>query len=459
MKKITNNKKGAKMRKFILPLLVAGAVAITASQAFAAGAVVKGEFSESHAFKDALGAGDPVATMTPENPYVSGVQTIDGGNHYKTTDFVENGRHGFQLRSSVLKSMAGEVAGFKADDAVGFVTGDNPFAPGGMVGLTEWPMEVPQYTAPCPEWVDGDTNIKTPGDCEANAFATDPQTDINDNTWDGVVLDDLYQAVGAVDVFKGIRTTGPNAGVFTEERRALDQNLDILFYLGKRGTIVDHINKDGVGPDTLVTLQTGEGADIKGNKRHMNIDQTLDQDVTDWITTYHDTVEVAGQRDETMGIYGKLTQLYQNAGRVSSTSGCASGGVLGQDQGGLNASVDCSGVVYYGDGVNNDGNTTGWEAAALRIEQQQKAELDPWAAFIVDQWIVSDVFDWHHRGDSNTTDYKADKEEGFGIKQSYSSWFRDGDHHDWDISHTYDSGHGSTAGTVAAGNHNEHPDP
>lgn len=449
MKKITNNKKGAKMRKFILPLLVAGAVAITASQAFASGAVVKGQFTENHAYKSAFGAGT-TTTLVAENPFQGPNTVINGGNHYKATDFVENGRHGFQLSSAILKSMASEASGFKADDAVGFVTGSNPFAPGGMVGLTEIPYDVPGYTAPCPEWVDGDNNIKTPGDCEANNFATDPQTEIDSTTWDGVVLDDLYQAVGAVDMFEGVRSYN---GYATDENRALDQNLDILFYLGKRGSITI---MNGATPSTV--LQTGEGLGT-GNKRHMNIDQTLDQDVTDWMTSFNGITIADANRDETMGIYGKLTQVFQNAGTVSSQSGCASAGIAGMDD--SSATNNCIGVEYQGVGD--------WEAAALRIETQQQsavgqamsgaAKVADWAAFIVDQWVVSDVWDWHHRGDSDSVTYDADKERGFGVQQSYSGWFRDGDNRDWAISHTYDTGHGSTAGTVSANENHQHPDP
>ena len=149
-----------------------------------------------------------------------------------------------------------------------------------------------------------------------------------------------------------------------------------------------------------------------------------------------------------MGIYGKLTQLYQNAGIVSSQNGCGSAGNFEADNSGTD---NCAGLTYEGAAWRvemGNSNTTMSGAATVR----------DWSAFIVDQWVVSDVWDWHHRGDSDTA-YDSDKERGFGIQQSYSGWFRDGDNVDWAISHTYDTGHGSTAGTVADNPTHLHPDP
>src|SRR4030065_2627722 len=95
------------MRKLIIPLLIAGGIAFTAASAMATANTFNGDFNEEHSLVDGFKA-----------------------NHYKSTDVVEHGRHGFQLDSAILKLVAGDTEGYKADDAWGYVTGSNPFVAG-----------------------------------------------------------------------------------------------------------------------------------------------------------------------------------------------------------------------------------------------------------------------------------------------------------------------------------------
>src|SRR3990172_4523935 len=97
MTHLTINKKGAKMRKIIMPFLIAGVVAFTASASMA------GTFTE-------------VTVM---------------GNHYKTTDVMETGHATWQLSSITLKSLANGK--YDGDGSYGYVSGKNPFQAGDMV--------------------------------------------------------------------------------------------------------------------------------------------------------------------------------------------------------------------------------------------------------------------------------------------------------------------------------------
>ncbi|MBI5407209.1 MAG: hypothetical protein HZA18_05885 [Nitrospirae bacterium] len=425
------------MRKIMISLLTAGAVALVAGQAIAGLTNVKGEFTENHAYKGNF-IGGTTTTLATEV----------GGNHYKKTDFVENGSHGWQLSSAILKSVAGDTEGFKADDSYGFITGKNPF---GSIGLldTDFPIGAPAYTAPCPKFVGTSTNASTDPSagpqwtCQANTYATDPQTEDNANEWDGTVLDELYQTVGAQDSRLDHAFTEPGENLVDDEIRSLDQNLSILFYNGQRGEI-------NLGATTILQA----GGDYKSSTRHFNIDQTLDQDVADYAviwTSSASNTHFKGPKDETMGIYGKLTQIFQLAAPVSSHEGCASGGAYKQSD----SKTTTAACTSYVSDTGNTGSAVG--------EGVHGFPTDNLNAFIIDQWVVSDVWDWHHKADDDPTYMAAyggpDKFAGMGMKQGYSSWFRDGTSKDFNYKYGYQGGHGTIDKTVNLGTQASHPDP
>jgi len=380
------------MRRYVIPLLTAGAVALLAGQAMATDSVAGGSFTETH----------PLLTSSTPN-----------GDHYKITDFVETGRHGadaggFQLDSQILKNVANEVAGYKADDSWGYTTGSNPFTSGrvgGATGDTDMPLPAPAYTDPCPMWLWG----VNPGSCPANTYATDPQTEDNVSTVDGTVLDDLYQKVGADDSM----TVG-----FDQYTRTFDQWLDQLFYRGKRGTV-------NGGP--LPTVAEGDGNGT--TQVHFNIDDTLDQDIADYV---HET-----NTGEISGIYGKLTLLFQMAAQAYDING--SSGAVGCMSGGTDGQSD------NGPSLCPNSTKTGAEYA--------ETSVSPFASFNVDQWVVSDVWDWTNAGTP------GDKLQGSGMAQGYSSWFRDGSQKDWTYDYTYQGGHGAVNKSFDPGTNHQHIDP
>ncbi len=492
------------MRKNTIALLAAGALIFTSSVAMASESNLDTAFKEKH-YLDGIQQGATEVIVPDTNLEV-------GGNHYKKVDFVEVGRHGsgfggFQLNSRILKDQALEnedpltwaPGQLPADDSWGYTSGVTPFVSGnaggpgnntdpngdplgGGDGIQEI-MAAPAYTMPCPSFVTGDytdfdwndptnpVNGSNPGmlgDCPANVYATDPQTNHTNsdpNVWDGTVLDDIYQGVGAND------TSGTNAADASAalalygydglvgnggannkvHYRLFDQWLDQLFYNGKRGTIK---SADGV---TTLTVPT-----IDGITRVFNIDDTLDQDIADW----EDAAETSGE-NEIMGIYGKLTLLFQIAapagvdpitGLKGITAnldqvGCASLGSLDDDA--ENAS-QCTGNTFNDDGMAyaeewKDGTNT--QAAAL-------------SANVIDQWVVSDMWDIHpYRNDDATIDLATDKYRGDGVVQGYSTWFRDGSGKDFDYDYTYQGGHGDInktfeeCGGSNANECHEHPDP
>src|SRR3989304_6827144 len=140
------------MRKFIVPFLIAGVVALTASVSMA------GSFTEN---------------------------TVNG-NHYKSTDVIETGHHSWQLSSAVLKSLA--AGDFDGDGSYGFVTGKNPFTGGYFIDPwtatdisfddnTSFLMPAPLYSTPCGSVfvsVLGTIDLE-PGECLANTYPADPQ--------------------------------------------------------------------------------------------------------------------------------------------------------------------------------------------------------------------------------------------------------------------------------------------
>lgn len=408
------------MRKYILPLLVAGAVAFTATQAMATANTEMGEFTEEHA-TDKMG-----------NPT----------DHYKVTDVMEMGGHGkgvggFQLSSAILKSLA--AFDFEGDDSYGYVTGSNPFTQGAAGtgspgGETDEPMEVPEYTLPCPEWVASGPEGAKLGTCDANDYATDPQTEDPNGTWDGVVLDDLYQRIGSDGTSTSTFTEGSEVWS-VKKVRFIDQTLDALFYNGKRGIITL-----GTGP-----ALEGSGDGVVDSGRHFNIDQTLDQDLADYSHEYEGTT-VGAPLHETMGIFGKITQLFQLAAKASTlsysngastwtNSGCASGGAL--DESDSLTGNQCSGATATWDGAE-------W----AEYWEDQGDEL---STFLVDQWIVAEMYDWHPYNGSDAD--LSDKYAGRGVIQEYSSWFRDGANKDWTYSYTYPGGHGKIDKTVTGLDH------
>src|SRR3990172_5595014 len=200
MTHLTINKKGAKMRKFIMPFLIAGVVAFTASASMA------GTFTE--------------VTVS--------------GNHYKTTDVMETGHATWQLSSSILKSLAAVgIAGYKGDEAYGYATGANPFNTTNGYFIDPWNgtdnsfddntsflLVPPKYSTPCPSYMDMTTD--TPfvgGDCLANLYASDPQSEHASAGARGFdMLDDLYQAIGDDDSDD-------------EYTRNIAQDLDILVFV------------------------------------------------------------------------------------------------------------------------------------------------------------------------------------------------------------------------------------
>ncbi|MBI5192673.1 MAG: hypothetical protein HZA08_04415 [Nitrospirae bacterium] len=425
MKKITIKTKGEKMRKFILPLLVAGAVAFTAAQAMATSATRTASFEENHAYQNSY-VGGTVTTI--EN-------TTTPGNHYKKTDMLEQGRHGggsggYQISSSILKSVAMDsIPGWEAaDGSVGYTTNANPFQ-AGLVGITDYPLMAPRYTQPCPDW------FGPKGTCPANAYAVDPQTEPGSGNdaiaWDGIVLDDLYQAVGADDS----KTDTVSGGSIAN--RTFDQWLDQLF-----------LNGNAQGHNMTVMAGT---TDVTTYGRHFNIADTLDQDIADWSTSYHGTVGQSA-KDETTGIYGKLTMIFQLAGRVTGTQACASG--AGFTEGGAHrpgGNVQC-------DYAQADDTLTG--AHLGEGVGSFAARADGMTAWKLDQWVVSDVWDWVHKADGALVadPHAVDKNGGEGVAQGYSSWFNDGAGQKFDYIYNYDGSHGTIDKTFTKGDHT-HPDP
>ena len=131
MTHLTINKKGAKMRKFIMPFLIAGVVAFTASASMA------GMFTE---------------------------ETVNG-NHYKMTDVEEIGHDTWQLSSVTLKSLAMGI--YDGDESYGYTTGSNPFTQGYFIDPyngtdnsfddnTSFLFTAPAYSTPCPSYMDID---------------------------------------------------------------------------------------------------------------------------------------------------------------------------------------------------------------------------------------------------------------------------------------------------------------
>lgn len=395
------------MRKFVTPLLVAGVLAFTAATAMATANIEMGDFTEEH------------------------VQ----GDHYKVTNVMEAGAHGkgiggYQLDSAILKSLA--AFDFEGDDSYGYTTGANPFVAGlagGPGGETDEPLAAPAYTLPCPEWVSAGTK----GTCPANTNPIDPQTEDAVAIWDGVVLDDLYQAVGDEDTTFG--TFEETAGVTWSVKnvRFLDQTLDALFYGGKRGTV------------------TLGAATINLTRRHYDIDQTLDQDLADYFHEYEGTT-TGDPVHETMGIFGKLTQLFQLAGpeltvgEVMAIPGATT--VIGQPIGG--GQYGAEGCASYGSESPTDGCYAvidGEVMDGMGFNQLLAAKgIGDTHAHFIDQWIVSEMHDWHPY---NGTDPDLQgKYSGRGVKQEYSSWFRDGSEKDYNFSYAYPGGHGTIDKTV-----------
>lgn len=393
MKQITNKTiktKGAKMRKFILPILIAGVVAFSASQAMAALANTGSGFSEDTSL----------------------------GSHYKKMDVVESGAGNFQLSSAIIKTLGVTADG---DTSYGYTTG-NPFSGGyagaGTMGETDTVMTAPSYTTPCPNWF---TN------CEANTLATDPQTEDNKAVWDGIVLDDLFSATGQVDSYNDLTMID-----YTEYHKSLDQSLDAVFLNGKV-----------VGNGVAVSIGTPSvAATAVSGVRYFNIDQTLDQDVADWATVYAGSDNTAA-KDETMGIYGKLTQAFQIAGEVSSEKGCASKGA-GNTLGTTSAGSLCAPFATAVPGPD-----TGYHGVDAGADNGTATDMFAWQNM---QYLVSDVYDWAHKGDT-------DKEGGNGIKQNYSAFFQDGPGKAFNYSKDISGNHGSVNLANTGNTNHTHPDP
>ncbi|MCC7201486.1 MAG: hypothetical protein IT393_02325 [Nitrospirae bacterium] len=382
------------MRKFIVPLLVAGMVTLSASASMAAAA-----FTE---------------TIAPS------------GNHYKSTDLVEHGHATWQLSSAVLKSLGDTWDG---DTSFGYVTGTNPFKAGWFIDPwtgtdssfddnTSFLLPAPLYSTPCPDTMDINGGAFNPGDCIANIYASDPQSEHSGGGHGFDMLDDLYQSIGEDDSD-------------ASATRYLAQDLDILVFVGKNaiiqtanGTVVGDANGDGfLDPYTWpVDAATGVGV---STRYHYVIDQTLDQDVADWTNT----------GGEIMGIYGKLTQLFFMAGPVSSTAACASSARVG---------------VYMNPGECNEAlNAPAPTTDAIYASMGG-------AANVFDQWVVQDVWDWSDN--PNMDPSKVGKIESVGMKQGYSSWWmRNNPTPDWTYNWNYDGGHGDINKTVSTGH--DHIDP
>lgn len=398
MKKLTINiTKGAKMRKYIVPILLAGAVIFTAAQAMATDNSHEGSFVEDH-FK---------------------------GDHYKHTDALENGAHGggiggYQISSAWLKDLKSFVV--DGDESYGYTTG-NPFGTGGYAGTgspggeTDMPLIAPNYTMPCPEWVAPTGK----GSCDANTFATDPGTEDPNGTWDGVVLDDLYQVVASDD-------SGTQTSTLTnliEGTRFLNQTFDALFYNGKRGII-------SIGTTIVAGTEDGviDASPYNGQQRHFNIDQTLDQDLADYFVE-HEGTTTDSNVGEISGIFGKLTQLFQLAGPASTiNSGYTSGNNEGCASGGGNEESDSLVSICPS---TKDGAEWAEDAAAAG---------DVLSTFLIDQWVVSDLADIH-------VNEATEKAIGNGVDQRYRSWFRDGEPLDLNYTYVYPAGHGTINKSVS----------
>ena len=394
MTHLTINNKGAKkMRKIIVPFLVAGVVAFTASASMA------GTFTEI---------------------------TVNG-NHYKTTDVVETGHDTWQLSSVTLKSLANGT--YDGDESYGYTTGSNPFTQGWFIDPyngtdnsfddnTSNLYTAPAYSTPCPSYMDIDSGAFEAGDCLANTYAADPQSEHQPgHSFD--MLDDLYQSIGDDD--SDMMNT-----------RYIAQDLDILVFVGKNaivqtasGTVIGDANGDGFFD---AYTWPGQGAiDPASSQYHFVIDQTLDQDIADWENT----------GGEVMGIYGKLTQMFMMAGPVSSSGGCASWLRV--------ATVAGGGSGYFnpgecGDALNSPAPTT---------DALYTAGLGT-APNAFDQWMVSDMWDWSVNP-ALTAD-KVGKIDFVGVKQGYSAWWmRNTPAYDWTYNWTYAGGHGDINKTVTDG--------
>lgn len=411
MKKITNNTKGEKMRKFILPILVAGAVAFTASQAFAEANTHYGSFQEDHATAN---------TITTSTTPVVNTDLTPVGDHYKITNATEAGAHGrsWQLDSALLKNMANGI--YDGDTSWGYTTGANPFVEGNALITQPDPfnsdtiMVAPAYTLPCPEFVTSGPGL---GTCGANINADDPQTELAVDIWDGTVLDDLYQVVGVNDSTAG-----------TDYNRILDQTLDQLFYSGKRGKVQYDANGNGLYTGAGEEFTNGKitgSTNIGGTGRIFNIDDTLDQDLADYNTNGTSVV----------GIFNKLTMNFQLAGKqleaaemnamgfttvgtgfgTDQEAGCSSWG--GGHGGGettciaLNGGEELGGTTFYD--IMQD------SAEAADIWNSATNAHKNFAAVLIEQWLDAEVYDW------NTVSGDP-KVQGLGMKQELSTYFRDG---------------------------------
>lgn len=153
----------------------------------------------------------------------------------------------------LYNSTFGHFGTFGFDSQVGYdVNGDGTSAS----IYDDVPLAAPDYTSPCPNNLGVDSNGLADGGCPANDPGTSdlPQT----ATLPGagfeanVILDDLYQKVHEQDVISGVT-------------KLMDQELDIAFYVADTKWIEPNV------------------ANI-WNKR-LVIDQTLDQDVADGVST------------------------------------------------------------------------------------------------------------------------------------------------------------------------------
>lgn len=425
------------MRKLILPLLMVGAVAFTASSAFA------GSFTEEY------------------------VPQAEGGqNVYKQTDVVDSGhaQGDFQLSSAVLKDLANGVV--DGDESFGYTTGFSPFVPGiadgnETVGLNN--SGVPKYTSPCPNIEVGaplrgpnqyyagspamgegplDLNGTAAGGCPANTWATDPQTEHDRNGAGGQLLDDLYQTVGVDD--SGIDSNGD------PRTRFLTQALDILVFIGNEAIVYDgntklgDANGDGIlDAPTGAGLVTASGGTTAGF--HFNIDQTLDQDVADWVTT--------SGYGETMGVFNKLTQLFQIAGGVSTHAQTGWAGFVNGGSG----FVGCASAGYSAaDEGHNSNPCTAGTNVNYRTGADGVVSADGLHALAIDQWLVSDMYDWTTIDPLDPASHDG-KITGLGVAQGYSSWYKIGTGKDWDYKYNYAGGHGDINKTVSLGH--DHIDP
>ena len=397
MTHLTINKKGAKMRKFIMPFLIAGVVAFTASISMA------GTFTE---------------------------EIAASGNHYKKTDVIETGHDTWQLSSAILKSVAaGGYDGFKGDEAFGYTTGANPFdtqmgSPDdyfidGWTGTdssfddnTSFALVAPAYSTPCPSYMDINGGDFEAGDCLSNLYATEPQSEHGSAAARGFdMLDDLYQSIGDDDSDD-------------EYTRYIAQDLDILVFVGKNaiiqtanGTVVGDANSDGILDTYTWAVDAATGVGVS-TRYHYVIDQTLDQDIADWENT----------GGEIMGIYGKLTQVFFMAGPTSSTGGCASSARTGS---------------YFNAGECNEAGSVAGTGDALYNSMGGSANH-------FDQWIASDVWDW--KENTNTDPAVLAKVPNVGMKQGYSAWWmRNNPTPDWNYNWNYSGEHGDINKTVSLG--------